>query len=110
MAVRINHRGRGPEIQGTRVTVYRVMDYVRAGDPPECIAEELGLTEEQVRGALQYIDDNRAEVDAAYDAVMSRVNQRNPEWVEEGSARTWDELRQRLMARSAGESASGQKP
>jgi hypothetical protein len=83
-------------VEGTRVTVYRVMDYVRAGDPPSRLAEELELTEEQVRAAVQYIDAHRAEVEVAYDSILPRVNQGNPDWVEAGSARTRDELRQRL--------------
>ena len=32
MSARIIDRGRGPEIEGTRITVYRIMDYVRDGD------------------------------------------------------------------------------
>jgi len=92
-------------MEGTRVTVYRVMDYVRAGDPPSRIAEELDLTEDQVQLALRYIDIHGAEVNAAYDAILNRVNQPNPEWVDEGSAKTWEELRRRIEARSTGEAA-----
>ncbi|MGC8639754.1 MAG: DUF433 domain-containing protein [Isosphaeraceae bacterium] len=40
----IINRGRGPELKGTRVTVYLVMDYVRAGAPPQWIAQELDLS------------------------------------------------------------------
>jgi uncharacterized protein (DUF433 family) len=105
MAGFIIDRGRGPEIQGTRVTVYRVMDYVRAGDPPPQIAEELDLSEEQVRAALEYINTHREEVEAGYEAILRRVSQPNPVWVEAGSAKTWDELRGRIEARSLGGSA-----
>jgi uncharacterized protein (DUF433 family) len=105
MAVRIIDRGRGPEIEGTRVTVYCIMDYVRAGDPPSQMAEELDLSEEQVRAALEYIDAHRDEVEAQYEAILKRVGQPNPNWVEAGSAKTWDELRRRIEARSSGEPA-----
>ena len=33
MAARIINRGRGPEVAGTRVTVYRIMDFLREGSP-----------------------------------------------------------------------------
>src|SRR3989442_15866224 len=33
MVARIIDRGRGPEVAGTRVTVYRIMDFVREGSP-----------------------------------------------------------------------------
>jgi len=105
MTLRIIDRGRGPELEGTRVTIYCVMDYVRAGDPASCIAEELELTEDQVQLALGYIETHRSEVESAYDAILKRVNEPNPDWVDEGSAKTWEELRRRIEARSTEESA-----
>ena len=105
MAGLIIDRGRGPEIKGTRVTVYCVMDYVRAGDLPSQIAEDLELSMEQVRAALEYINAHREEVEARYEAILKRVSQPNPDWVEAGSAKTWDELRRRIAARSRGEPA-----
>src|SRR5436309_9036332 len=89
MAARIVDRGRGPELEGTRFTVYCIMDYVRAGDPPARIAEELDLTEEQVQEAIAYINAHRDEVEPAYEAILKRVNQPNPDWVEADSAKTW---------------------
>lgn len=105
MAGLIIDRGRGPELEGTRVTVYCVMDYVRAGDPPSQIAEDLDLSMEQVQAALEYISAHRDEVEAQYEAILKRVSQPNPDWVEAGSAQTWDELRRRIAARSRGEPA-----
>jgi uncharacterized protein (DUF433 family) len=102
MAVCIIDRGRGPELEGTRVTVYRVMDYVRAGDSPTQIGEELDLSEEQVRAALEYLNAHRDEVEAEYEAILKRVSQPNPDWIEAGSAKTWDELRHRIEARASG--------
>ena len=52
MAARIINRGRGPEVAGTRVTVYRIMDFLREGSSAERIATELHLTKEQVRVVL----------------------------------------------------------
>ncbi len=105
MAGLIIDRGRGPELKGTRVTVYCVMDYVRAGDLPSQIAEDLELSMEQVQAALEYISAHRDEVEAQYQAILKRVSQPNPDWVEAGSAQTWDEFRRRIAARSRGEPA-----
>ena len=99
MSGKIINRGRGPEIEGTRVTVYRVMDFVRGGTPSESIARELELTEEQVSLALDYIASHQSEVSAEYDKIWQRVHGLNPKWVEAGSARTPEELRQRIRAR-----------
>jgi uncharacterized protein (DUF433 family) len=75
-------RGRGPEIKGTRVTVYRILDFVRDGSSPERMAQELDLSAEQVQAALDYIAAHKEEVDAVYETILARVNQGNPPWVE----------------------------
>ena len=98
-------RGRGPELEGTRITVYCVMDYVRAGDPPAQIAQELNLSEQEVQEAIEYINAHREEVEADYETILKRVSQPNPDWVDAGSAKTWDELRRRIEARTTGEPA-----
>jgi hypothetical protein len=48
MAARIISRGRGPEVEGTRVTIYRIMDFVREDSSADRIATELHLTAAQV--------------------------------------------------------------
>ena len=108
MAGLIIDRGRGPELKGTRVTVYCVMDYVRAGDLPSQIAEDLELSMEQVQAALEYISAHRDEVEAQYEAILKRVSQPNPDWVEAGSAHTWDEpvLNRGTIPRRAGACSS----
>ncbi len=52
--VRIIDRGRGPEIEGTRFTVYNLMPYYLAGDKPEQIAAWTGRTLAQVQALIQY--------------------------------------------------------
>ena len=99
MGANIIDRGCGPEVEGTRVTVYRIMDFVREGSSAGRIATELHLTEEQVCVALDYITAHRPSVDAEYDKVLQRVQQRNPPHVEAGRAKSVDELKQRIRAR-----------
>jgi uncharacterized protein (DUF433 family) len=59
MHVGIIDRGRGPEIIGTRFTVYDIMDYVEAGWHPATIALTLGLSSDQVLAAIKYIDEHK---------------------------------------------------
>jgi uncharacterized protein (DUF433 family) len=99
MAARIIDRGRGPEVAGTRVTVYRIMDFLREGSSAGRIATELHLTEEQVRVALDYIAMHRGTIEAEYETILQRVQQRNPPHVEAGRAMSPDALKQRIRAR-----------
>ena len=99
MAARIIDRGRGPEVAGTRVTVYRIMDFLREGNSVGHIATELHLTDEQVRVALDYIATHRRTVEAEYAKILQRVQQRNPPHVEAGQATSPDALKQWIGAR-----------
>lgn len=100
MASTIINRGRGPEISGTRITVYRIMDFVRDNSPRERTASELRLSLEQVETALSYIAEHRAEVEAEYEAILARPR-KNPEWVTALMAKSPEELKQRILARAA---------
>ena len=99
MAARIIDRGRGSELAETRVTVYRIMDFLREGSSAERIATELHLSEEQVRVALDYIAMHRRTIEAEYEKILQRVQQRNPPHVEAGRATSPDALKQRIRAR-----------
>lgn len=100
-SARIVERGRGPEIEGTRITVYRIMDFVVEDAPPSEIAAELRLTEEQVRVALEYMQQHRAEVEAVYEQLLARDRAGNPPWVDVGRAKTVEELKERIPASEA---------
>jgi uncharacterized protein (DUF433 family) len=65
-------RGRGPEIAGSRITVYDVLAETRAGVPVEQLAREWQLTVEQIEFALRYIDDRREEVEREWAAIQLR--------------------------------------
>lgn len=99
MSARIIERGRGPEIEGTRVTVYRIMDYLDGVIPTEEIAAELRISVEQVEAALAYIAAHREEVDREYAKIMERIRLGNPPWVEALRAKSPEELKERLRAR-----------
>lgn len=101
MSARIIDRGRGPELEGTRVTIYRVMDFVREGASSEEIATGLSLSIEQVQAALDYLHQHREEAEREYKRILERVNQGNPDWVDAGAAKSPEELRQRILTRTA---------
>jgi len=74
--------GRGLTIAGTRTTLYRIMDYVKAGWPPKLIRDRLNLTGQQVADALAYIDQHREEVEAEYQQVLAESEEMKREWEE----------------------------
>ena len=81
------------------MTVYRIMDFLREGSSTGCIATELHLSEEQVRVALDYIAMHCRTIEAEYEKILQRVQQRNPTHIEAGRATSPDALKQRIRAR-----------
>lgn len=66
---------RGLTIAGTRITLYDVMDYVKAQYPPKFIRGLFDLTEEQINAALTYIETHRAEVETEYQQVLEEAEE-----------------------------------
>lgn len=78
----IINRGRGPEIAGTRITVYDVMDYLKHGWHRDRIAALFRLSSQDVQAAIDYIEQHRNEVEADYDRILERqrTHTNPPEW------------------------------
>ncbi len=72
MTARIIDRGRGPEIEGTRITVYDVMDYWRKGWQHDQIAGLFRLPPDDIQEAVRYVEEHIEEVSADYEAIMER--------------------------------------
>ena len=72
MQPRIINRGRGPEIEGTRITVYDVWDYLKLGWHPTEIAALFRIASDQVMAASEYIEQHRAEVLENYQRIVDR--------------------------------------
>jgi uncharacterized protein (DUF433 family) len=72
MSAKIINRGRGPEIEGTRITVYDVMDYTQHGWHRDRIAALFRLSSRDIQAALDYIDAHRDEVTSAYQRIRTR--------------------------------------
>jgi uncharacterized protein (DUF433 family) len=75
---RIINRGRGPEVEGSRITVYDVLDYHDLGWEPQRIADLFSLSVEQIRVAIDYIESHKDEVMAAYRKILERDARGNP--------------------------------
>jgi len=78
LEAKIIKSGRGPEIAGTRITVYDVLEYHNSGWHRDLIADTLELSSAQVEAAIRYIEDHREEVMAAYEKNMERISRGNP--------------------------------
>ncbi len=75
MGAKIIDRGRGPEIEGTRITVYDVMDYLQEGWRYDQIAGLFRLPPDDIQAAIQYIEVHHAEVMADYQQILARHSQ-----------------------------------
>jgi len=78
LEAKIIDRGRGPEIAGTRITVYDVLDYHKTGWHRDMIAATLDLSSQQVEVAIRYIDEHRDELMADYEEMLARDARGNP--------------------------------
>ncbi|HKI37364.1 MAG TPA: DUF433 domain-containing protein [Gemmataceae bacterium] len=65
-------RGRGPEIAGSRITVYDVLAETGAGATPEELAGWYQLDVEQIHLALRYIEEHKEEVERDWAAIKAR--------------------------------------
>jgi uncharacterized protein (DUF433 family) len=75
---RIIDRGRGPEIAGTRITVYDILDYYTLGWHHTLIAATLRISSVQVLAAIEYIELHKEEVMADYQKILDRCARGNP--------------------------------
>lgn len=78
MTAAIINRGRGPEIAGTRITVFDIWDYAKDNWHPDAIATTLRLSSAQVSAALDYVEQHREEVLAEYAKIREREMRGNP--------------------------------
>jgi uncharacterized protein (DUF433 family) len=86
LPIEIHDRGRGPELKGTRVTVYDIIPYRLGGLSPAEICETLALsyiTPAHVEALFRYMDEHYDEVMAVHRQIEERIARGNPPWVEE---------------------------
>jgi uncharacterized protein (DUF433 family) len=66
----VRRTDRGLCIAGTRVSLYVIMDYLKAGWTPDDIHKGTLLTGEQIDDALRYIENNRESFEPEYAEVV----------------------------------------
>jgi uncharacterized protein (DUF433 family) len=79
----IRRPDKGLTISGTRITIYAIMDYLRAGWTRDNLREWLNLSDEQVSVALDYIAAHQQEVEAEYQTVLNQSEARRRYWEEQ---------------------------
>ena len=78
---------RGLTIEGTRITLYDVMDYLKAQYPPRLIREKLGLNDGQIGSALAYIEIHYLEVETEYQECLKTAAEIRQYWQERNRER-----------------------
>ncbi|EDX77873.1 hypothetical protein MC7420_3197 [Coleofasciculus chthonoplastes PCC 7420] len=73
---------RGLTIAGTRITLYDVIDYLKADYPHKYIRDVFNLTDEQMNGVLAYIEAHQVEVEAEYQDVLQMAQEIRQYWQE----------------------------
>jgi uncharacterized protein (DUF433 family) len=94
---KIVDRGDGPKIEGTRITVYTVLEDLRNGYGREEIALSYGLSSRQVQAAIDYIHANEEAVNTTYEEIMERIRRGNPPHIQA----ILEESHKKLLARLA---------
>ncbi len=78
---------RGLTISGTRITLYDVMDYLKAGWTPKLILGWLRLTQAQLDAAISYLNNHYSEVEAEYQEVLQTAQEIREYWEQKNRER-----------------------
>jgi uncharacterized protein (DUF433 family) len=78
---------RGLVIAGTRITIYQLMESLKANRPVSLIKDLFKLTDEQMDGVLKYIAEHRSEVEAEYQEVLKNAERNRAYWEERNRER-----------------------
>lgn len=73
---------RGLTILGTRITLYDVIDFLKAQYSPKLIRDKFNLTDEQINAALSYLEANHTQVEAEYQDVLQTREEIRHYWEE----------------------------
>ncbi len=72
--------GMGLTIRGTRITLYHILDDLRAGVPVDAIRTEFELTDDQMQDVLDYLELHHDEVEAEYQLVLTQAEDNRHYW------------------------------
>ena len=71
---------RGLTIEGTRITLYQILDYIHANYSRDSIRSLFQITDEQFAAAMLYIDTHRKAVEAEYKIVLQQAEEIRQYW------------------------------
>ncbi|WP_333466344.1 DUF433 domain-containing protein [Microcoleus sp. T3_B1] len=71
---------RGLTIAGTRITLYDVIDHLKALYPPKFIRDVFNLTDEQLRAAISYIEAHQTDVEAQAHEILKSAEETRQYW------------------------------
>jgi hypothetical protein len=83
----IRRPDRGLTVNGTRITLYFIMDLIYAQWPQQLIQDRLNLTDKQITDVMAYIEAHRAEVEAEYQLVLQQAEENRRYWEERNRER-----------------------
>lgn len=101
LPVEIHDRGRGPEIKGTRLTVYDIIPSRLRGDSPEQVVEILTgyrglISAAHIEALYRYMDEHYDEVMAVHRRIEERNARGNPPEIEAKLAQSRIRVREKL--------------
>ena len=112
--IEIHDRGRGPELKGTRITVYDIVPYRLNGRSATYIAAVLGRSTPEIEALFRYMDEHHDEVMAVHRRIEERIARGNPPEVEEKLKHShakllarMEELRRRKQEQANGDGHPG---
>ncbi len=71
---------RGLSVSGTRITLYSIMDYIKADYPAVLIRDIFNLTDRQISDVMNYIETHHQEVEAEYRLVLQQAEETRKYW------------------------------
>jgi len=78
----VRRTDRGLCVAGKRITLYLIMDYLKAGWPPHLLRHQLLLSEEEMNQVMSYLGTHAAEFEAEYQEVVRKAAEREQYWRE----------------------------
>jgi uncharacterized protein (DUF433 family) len=80
--IAVINRGRGPELAGTRITIYNLLPYFEDGWSDSAIAEVYNISCDQILALRNYFEQHKEEVPLKNGKILERIAQGNAPEVE----------------------------
>ncbi|MEM7538145.1 MAG: DUF433 domain-containing protein [Chloroflexota bacterium] len=73
---------RGLSVRGTRITLYQIMDYIKAGLSNTDIREDFNLSYRDVDEIFKYIEENEEDFENEYQRIVKQNEEERRYWEE----------------------------